>query len=217
MTQIIAFANTKGGVGKSMLATNCAVELFDRGYRVSFMDGEEGSPTGMALKQIEPKLDVWSSANLEDIDSQIEMRRNKFDVIVVDTPGKTGDAVTSICLLSDLVIIPLQTSKRDLRQAEPVVRRILTVQKATAGKPNAALVLNFTRRRDVSARIYRRALEPLGLPVAATEIRRLDSYKDSDTVMRDASLSQDSGADDIRKLVGELIAPVVSKQRAANG
>ena len=199
-----------------MLATNTVVELLDRGFRVSFMDGEEGMPTGNALQQIEPELDIWSSTKLEEIDNHIQKRIGQYDVIVVDTPGKAGDVVASVCLLADLLIIPLQTSKRDLRQAKPVIRKVLTVQKAMQGKPAASLVLNFTRRRDVSARIYRNELIPLGLPVAQSQIRRLDCYKDNDTVMRDPSLNSDGAATDIRSLVDELVAPLMCRPKAAN-
>lgn len=217
MALVIAAANTKGGVGKSTITMNSAIELLDRGFRVSFMDGEEGHPTGDALRRFEPKLDVWSSTQLEDIDDQIEKRRNEFDIILVDTPGKTGDAVTGLCLLADLILVPLQTSKRDLRQAAPVVRRIRQVQKVTGGRPAAQLVLNFTRKRDRSAKAYREQLIPLGIPIANTQLRRLDDYKDNDVVMRDAELNKEGAASDIRTLLDEVVVPWLDFSKAANG
>lgn len=216
MAVVIAAVNTKGGVGKSMIMTNAAIELFDRGFRVSFMDGEEGHPNGEVLSQFEPKLDVWWSTTLEEIDDEIEKRRSEFDVILVDTPGKSGDAVTALCLLADLVIVPLQTSKRDLRQAAPVIKRIRKVKKATGGRPLAYIVLNCTRKRDRAARIYREQLTPLGLPIAETQIRRLDDYKDHDVVMRDPDLNQEGAATDIRSFVDEVIARELSMELAAN-
>lgn len=210
---VIGLVNTKGGVGKSMLSSNIVVALHDSGVKTAFLDTEEGGPTALAINRLDKAIVTRCSTKLEDIDDQVSKLSSSHEVVVVDTPGKAGDAISTICLIADLVLIPLQTSKRDLRQVRTVIRQIQLVQRRL-GKPASYLVLNFTRKRDVAARIFREQLEPLGLAIAKTQIRRLDHYRDQDVVMRDADASQ--AALDIRALIAETIEPSLNLKSVAN-
>ncbi len=200
-----------------MVAANIMVALHDCGRKVALLDTEEGAPTAKALSAFDTDLTVRCCTQLEEIDDAISELKREFDVTVVDTPGKTGDAITTICRIADLIIVPIQTSRRDLRQVVPVIRRIQTVQRVTGGKPQAVIVLNFTRKRDIAARAFREQLEPLGIPIADTQLRRLDTYRDADVVMRDPQLNEEGAAADIRRLVLEIIEPhLIGQSRAGN-
>ena len=215
MGLVIGLVNTKGGVGKSMLASNIVVALNDQGLRTALIDAEPEAPTAKALNRFDDAIETRHATKLEHIDDAAVELLKTHDVVVVDAPGKTGDAVSTISVIADLVLIPLQTSKRDLRQVRPVIKRIQIIQRKLAGKPIVSLILNFTRKRDVAARIFREQLEPLGIPIARTQIRRLDDYRDNDVVMRDEEGTRDA-ADDIRSLITETVFPVLNFQVVAN-
>jgi chromosome partitioning protein len=67
--QVIAFANQKGGVGKTTSAVNAAVVLAERGYRVLLMD-------------MDPQGNATSSLGIEKADLEVSI----YDVLVDDVP-----------------------------------------------------------------------------------------------------------------------------------
>ena len=185
---------------------NLAVELHDAGQAVGFIDAEPKGPTASVLNKIEPAIPTRSATSLEAIDDAIAELRGERRVLVIDTPGTSADELIGLCLLVDFVLIPLQPSDKDLQQVKPFLKLIKAYQINTGGKPEATIVFTFTRRRDVTARSYRRELSPLGIEIARTEIRRLDDYRDNHIVMRELEHDARGAAGDIRSLVAEVIA-----------
>lgn len=215
MAKIIGFINPKGGVGKSMLASNTAVELFDLGYAVAFIDAEDGGATIGSLEKVEPDIRACRARTLEEIDDSVLVASRQSDIVIIDTPGQSGDAVTAVCLLADIVILPIQASRRDLRQVKGAIR---CVKLSQVNRPNlaATFVLNFTRKRDRAASAFTNQLQTLGVSIAEHRIRRLDHYRDHDVVMRDPKLDLEGAATDIRLLIDETIRPHLGPKRAAN-
>lgn len=204
---ILGLGNSKGGVGKSTIAANVVVELCDRGYPTALIDAEKNSPTARRLLKFDPSLVVHAASSLEEINEAVELFTNRGHHVVIDSPGRTGDELTALCLASDMVLIPMQTTEQDLLQTTDVLTLVRAFQRRMGGRPAAAIVLNATRRRDIAARRFRAGLLPLGVPVAQTQLRRLDDYRFNVSVMRDAELNRQGAADDIRQLVEELILP----------
>ncbi|MCA9214081.1 MAG: ParA family protein [Planctomycetales bacterium] len=214
---IIGFANPKGGVGKSTLAINTAIELFDLGNRVAFIDAESGGPNAEIIKRIEPKVGSFVETRLEQIDSRVQKERVTNDYIVIDTPGKLGDEITALCLIADLIIISMKTSEKDLRQAKPFIQTIKAFQAKTKGSPQAMLVFTFTRKNDVTARSFRKQMQPLGMPIAKTEIRCLDCLRDNHCVMRGIDEDDRGAAQDIRNLLSEIKTRSTTLKEIGNG
>ncbi len=212
---IIAVASPKGGVGKTVTAINIAVELYDRGLRPKFVDGEPHGPNAKVIAHVEPNIPTYNATTYDEIDNALEDRPAETDSVVMDLPGIKPDPLFALCTPADLLIIPMQTSERDLKQTKPFLKLIKAQQLRTGGTPEATLVFTFTRQRDLSARSYRRALEPLGVPIARSEIRRLDDYRDNDCVMRDPKLDVRGAAADVRSLIDELITPRLSTAKEA--
>ena len=212
---IIGLANFKGGVGKTVLALNIATELDRLGHSVGLLDAEEGGPASAALSRISPRIPCMNPTTLETIDEALSRMRESSDVIIFDTPGKTGDEFLSLCLLADFIIIPLGPSKKDLRRTKPLLTLLRAFQRKANGKPRSSVVLNFTRVGDIAARTLRTQLEPTGIPLARTQIRRLDDYRDHDSVMIDPALNVRGAATDIRNLIHELLLDQLPQPRKA--
>jgi chromosome partitioning protein len=213
MAFVLAFLNPKGGVGKSMLATNIAVALHDRGFSTALIDCDEQATSRRDVFRVEPSMTVLNPTKLEAIAEAVTELTAAHDVLVVDSPGKSGEAVSALCLVADSILIPIQSSQRDLAALGKGLTLIKTAQQARGGKPEAAIVLNFTRKRDVAARLFREQLNPLKIPVARTQIRRLDAFRDVPSVVRSENREAKDAASEIGDLIDELVVPRLHRTR----
>ena len=205
---LIAFTNTKGGVGKSTLASHLAIWLFDRGYRVALLDADEQETAARWVRAAEPALSVVTATEMEAIQKARTRLLASHDIVVADTPGKESDAARTVTLLCDLAIVPLQPSKPDLRAIKDALKNIRLAQEISAsGRPEACLVLNLTAKLDVQTQALRKQLEAAGFPVAQTMVRRLNALRDAcDTAVTRMKPSESGeAARDIDALFTELL------------
>ena len=54
---MIVCANSKGGVGKSTLATHLAVWLFDQGFQTALLDTDKQRSSSQWIAEAEPQID----------------------------------------------------------------------------------------------------------------------------------------------------------------
>lgn len=92
---LIAFANTKGGVGKSTLAAHLAIWLYDRGVSVALLDADEQMTSSTWVSNAEPEIKVVTATDMEAIQHARAELQKTVSVIVADTPGKESDAVVT--------------------------------------------------------------------------------------------------------------------------
>lgn len=227
---LIAFTNTKGGVGKSTLAAHLAIWLFDRGERVALLDADEQQTASTWVKHAEPGITVVTATEMETIQRLRTELLDTHDFLVADTPGKESDAARTVTFLADLAIVPLQPSKPDLRAIKDALKTIRLAQELTGGKrPEAVLVLNLAAKGAVQSRALREQLATSGFPVARTEVRRLNALRDAcdSAVTRIGTPEAIGAAADIQALFTELLGarlksahrsgPHGTLSRAANG
>ncbi len=221
--------NTKGGVGKSFLATSMAVWLFDQGYKVTLVDADDQHTSskwlsGIKDHSIEIKtLDEKSEEKRADeLRKLINIQRDNFDYVVIDTKGAAGLCTSAGVIKSDIACIPLQASAADLWPIENALSVIRLSQEARNGIPKAFLVLNQTDDSDVRAREVRGLAEKFGVPMANTNIKRLRAYRDAPGMRVSPTRPKDRrgqlAADRLEKLFNELLDGflVDNKQKVAN-
>jgi chromosome partitioning protein len=210
---LIAFTNTKGGVGKSTLAAHLAIWLWDRGYRVALLDTDNQQTSARWIHAAEPEITVVTATEMEEI-QEARMKLLQGDsVIVADTPGKESDAARTVTFLADVAIVPLQPSKPDLRAIKDALKGIRLAQEVTNGqRPKATLVLNLTAKGDVQTRTLRRQLEASGFPIARSEIRRLNAIRDAcDTAVTRLRKSEaGEAASDLDTLFMEVLGDILN-------
>ena len=216
---IIGLANSKGGVGKSTLARNLVVYLNDQGHKAALVDAEEDAPTATLLSRFDSSIETRSATSLDAIDDAVaELTEAGFHV-VLDAPGKEGDQVSTLCLLSDLVLVPLCVSEQDILQTIGVIKLVRRQQERSRdGKPTASVVLTRTLKNDIGVPSVRKNLARLGIPVAKTEIRERVAVKRNVSVMRDPAHYEKRGpANDFQQLIDEVVLPeLLQTQRSAN-
>lgn len=212
----IGITSSKGGAGKSTFASNLAIELFDRGIPVAFIDADDGAPSARILNRDVPDLPT-SVAKTDGIKRETKLHRDQGRIVILDAPGKASSETTAICQVADLVIVPLVCCERDLIQSTAALCLIRVFQNENDGKPEAVIALNRTVHNDKLAPIFRNQLEPLGIPIATAQVRHNMSTQRGGVFVRDKGANPT--ADSFRELIAEVIEPRLETQQAriANG
>ena len=128
----VVFANPKGGAGKSTAATILATQLALKGANVTILDADPNKPVsewaqhGARPDNITVIADISESSIIDEIDAAAE----KTPFVVVDLEGTASMMVGYAISRADLVIIPIQGSQLDAKQATKAIRLIKQQEKA---------------------------------------------------------------------------------------
>ncbi|MEO1207648.1 MAG: ParA family protein [Pseudomonadota bacterium] len=151
----LAFASSKGGVGKSTACASIAALLADRGDRVIILDLDDNQTLTRWSKSANiENLDVLhvDPANFSDIYRSDAVKGGGYDHILIDLAGAKDDkAFVHAMGRAHLVIIPAQHSEPDLREAIVVIKYLNEIQE--------------TFDRTIPYRVLFNSVRPLGSKV----------------------------------------------------
>jgi chromosome partitioning protein len=108
---ILTIANTKGGVGKSTLAVNIAVERARQGKKVWLVDGDKQGSSQMAIllrseAGIEPGIACSYFFDGPVLRTQVLQQRDNFDDIIIECGGRDSTAMRAALTLTDVLLVP---------------------------------------------------------------------------------------------------------------
>ena len=149
---IIAFASSKGGVGKSTTCAALGALLADRGERVHVMDLDQNQ-TLAVWAQRGPVRGLTVAAVPPERFSEVfrEAGRGGYDHIFIDLAGMREITLMKAIGKADLVVIPTQHSEPDVRQAMMIVADIRDIEE-TLGREVPYGVL-FTKVRPLRTKL----------------------------------------------------------------
>ena len=195
MGKIIAFANQKGGSGKTTLSANLAVLWANSDYKVAVIDADaqksmsywldarkkyyEDEPTGI------DKYD-FNSRTLSD---DLKKIKRKYDFIIIDSPPSITFETVQIIKCSDKIYVPVQPSPLDLMATIP----FLNIAKQERKNPIVILNRVMPRAKLTDAMILR--LRYAGAKLARSRISGKIIYAETFSVGRgvvDISITSDS-------------------------
>ena len=207
MPHIIAVLNTKGGAGKSTIATNLARAFQQDGNSVLIVDSD---PQGTARDWRETGGDIDLPAvfgiDRPTLDIDLPKVAHAFDVILIDGAAKMTKMAVSAIKAADLVLIPVQPSAADLWAVNDLVDMIETRQQITDGRPRAVFVIN---RQILGTRLaggVDDVLASYGLPVLESRTSQRVAYSEAMAAGLTVLDHEPEGkaADEIRSLYNEL-------------
>ena len=170
--RVVAVANSKGGVGKSTLATNLAVEAVGAGLEVLLVDTDpQSSSTVFAATRDDdrPPFRVIQM-NQPILHRQIPELSTPYDLVLIDTGARETKTFRSALAASDFVLIPVTPSAYDVWASEDVFT--LIDELSTTRDFVTRVVLNQVVPRT---RVAREALEALEEITAEQDAVLLDT------------------------------------------
>jgi chromosome partitioning protein len=174
--------NTKGGCGKTTVATNLASYYACQGYATALFDYDRQASATRWLKQRRPgRAPIHGVAAFEPpregITRTWQMRvPDNTRYIITDTPA--GYALVDVedrVAEADVILIPVLPSFIDIHSTADFIRDLLLVGKARAHNTRLAIVTNRTRIRTKAVDKLERFLQNLDIPVIA-RIRDTQHY-----------------------------------------
>jgi len=166
--------NTKGGCGKTTVATNLASYCAGQGYATALFDFDRQASSSRWLKERKAwRAPIHGIAAFEPPPQgttrtwQMRIPENTRYVIA-DTPA--GYALVDIedrVAEADIILIPVLPSSIDIHSTADFIRDLLLVGKARAHNTRLAIVANRTRVRTKSVEKLEQFLCSLDIPVIA--------------------------------------------------
>jgi chromosome partitioning protein len=178
---VVVIANPKGGAGKSTAALVLATTLVHLGATVSIIDADPNRPI-MDWRTGNSGLDIGVLGDLNEssIIKVIREQRSLRQFILVDLEGTASRLVSRAITQADLVLIPLQASGVDARQASRAVALIHEEEEALGGRQIPFRVVLTRTSPVITTRIEREivnALEASGLPLMRTRLHERQAFK----------------------------------------
>lgn len=174
--KVISLVTQKGGSGKTTLTLNFAVAAMGEKDRVVILDMDA---QGTARKWYERRSDE-NPPLVEVVASDLEKaiagaKAQKFDWVLIDTPGRDDAAQAAAIRVADFCIIPCRPSAADLEATPATVETIKRLKKPYA------FVLTQTPPRSFRIREAQTGLSYMGL-VCPSPIVLRNAYQDAQSM-----------------------------------
>ena len=180
---VIAFANPKGGSGKTTSAILLAEQIALSGGRVTILDLDPNANILLWARSREEQgrvvpFTVQARPPVEDTVELIDKLSGAVDYLIVDLEGSKDQIVTFVLSRTDLCVIPLDGSPMEARQAAEAVRLVKTT--ANMIRAQIAYTLLFTRTnaafQSADERDVRQEMEINNIPTLPVRIAKRAPY-----------------------------------------
>lgn len=222
---IFVVGSSKGGVGKSTMATSFAVRFAADGYSVAVVDTDETLSAkrwgDLRLKnELKPDVPVFSHSN--DFDKAVIKLASEYDVIVVDVGARDYEKLLRLASVTDFFLAPTSVGKNEI-DATLVLGKMFQDAKSLRQDKRAiplhVLINNVMTDRELnSARVRLGRL--VGLHVMAQALRGRKAWRDVNEFGAGVSElpKRDSGKaiDEFESVYQEALLLVAHFQNSAN-
>lgn len=222
---VIVVSNPKGGVGKSTTTLCLATHLANRGADVCVLDADPNTPIADWRREGKSRsplkiIDRITEENVSEIISS-----NQHQLTFVDLEGTASLLVTRAIAYADFIIVPIQASAVDVRQAAKAIRIIREAEKMLQrGNQNLRIpyrvLLTRTPAPGAPVSGIQRKLEAEiregGVPRFSTALAERQPYKAVfvESLTLDEMLTKSRQEDDFK--IGNIEKAIENVDRLAN-
>ena len=180
--QRIIVINTKGGCGKTTIATNLASFYASNGFVTALMDYDpQGSSTRWLKLRPRDKEEVHG-INAHKRQSLQATRAWQMRIpteterLIIDAPaGVAAEALHSFVQQVDTILIPVLPSPIDIHSATAFIKDLLLIGKVRSLGVRVGVIANRTRKNTLVYKSLERFLTSLNLPFI-TSLRDTQHY-----------------------------------------
>ena len=177
LPKILAFANQKGGAGKSTGAVHAADWFIQHGHSTLLVDADGQQSSSGWSKEIGIPCKVMS--NPEELFDEIPKLSDRYDIVIIDGPGNASEVTKAVLIRSNLVLIPCRDSMIDLASTGKIVQFVRQAKEIRGGQPTAAVYLNAVKDNTILLREAQEALQSGILPLLQTALPDRQCIKDA--------------------------------------
>lgn len=178
---VIAFANPKGGAGKSTAALLLATTLADQGASVVVIDADPRSTIDHWRQgNSKSRVKVRSDAREDTIAPIIKEVAAEFQFVIIDLEGTANLRVSRAISRADLVIMPIQEGPLETRGAAETVKYVMDIEQ-DYDRPIPYVFLMTRTSAAVPTRMKKKLYEVLaerGVSVLKTELVARQAYRE---------------------------------------
>ncbi|MFZ3583335.1 ParA family protein [Loktanella sp. DJP18] len=169
---VIAFANPKGGAGKTTAALLLASELASHQAQITIIDAdpERWISQWAKLPGKPDRIRIMSEVTEDSIVDLIADEAARSQFVIIDLEGTASLMVANAIGMSDLVIIPTQGGSMDAKGAAKMIRLIRNQERMTRRPIPHGVLLTRT-----SAAMMSRSLRNVRDQLAASDIPLFDT------------------------------------------
>lgn len=181
--QRILVLNSKGGCGKTTMATNLASYFATQDLHTALLDFD---PQGSSIRwlnlrsQSKPAIygvHVASRKNNTGVTRSFQMRvPPETECMIIDAPaGVTGNELRDLIGYVDTIIVPVLPSAIDIHAVTRFIEELLLFGKVRQKGLNVAVVANRAKKNTLTYKALERFLKTLKLPFVTT-LRDTQNY-----------------------------------------
>src|SRR5260370_40979312 len=175
---LIAFANSKGGVGKTTISVHYAVAQAEKGRKPALIDSDAQGSSTRWLRDVEDTIAVFPLKTADDVIDQMPKIISQFDIVIADGPAGLSEVTRALLLLTALALLPCGPSALDLRAAQDAIRVVQQAQMIRKGPPKTFLLPNKVQANYRLSRELLETADSLGIPsLKALKLRQ--AYADT--------------------------------------
>jgi len=177
----IAFAHTKGGVGKSTLCLLVATELASAGASVLIVDADQKQRSCLQWLErcrhagtLPQTLKGVGVSNMEEL--KAELKRCEHDITLIDVQGSMNDLLIAAVVGSDLTLVPTKANAMEMIETIKLFGWAQTNLKHAPLR----LVLNRVEGIDAHTAVFQDAVQMIRdnqLPALSTFVRARKVYE----------------------------------------
>src|SRR5262245_11666335 len=176
---VVAFVNSKGGVGKSTLAGNLVGWLWSHGRRVILADCDAQQSSSQWIREALPDVAVVRLANADEVLEQLPLLAQEADFVVADGPGSQTETSRALLMWADRAIIPCKASMFEVRALSLNTSFVRQAQAIRKGQPQAIAVLSMVGRDYRLTRDMQEAAQSLHISVSSTPMTLRQAFADA--------------------------------------
>jgi chromosome partitioning protein len=179
MGTIITIATSKGGGGKTTLATCLAGNLATHGYRVAVVDADRNQTfkDWYDTNYEGPPLTASSEVRHVEVVDHAQAQAETHDVVLIDTAGFENLTAATAMSTADLVLIPCMPDRGSVVEAVKTARQVGGLARAARREIAYAVVLMRWNPKELADQAADSDLSRASLPIIGQHVPGLTGFK----------------------------------------